>query len=150
MDSSHHRCQIFTTWPPTEFSFPTLRRSAAWQSCFSSWPHRQLGALISENLNVAKHAWRKVFRCSFKSVSSSVSPVCIPDTPKKGEEARKKEVLAPIHTHTQGRGNPERQEEQKSGDTVSRRSKTMQGGREQTDLRTNLHSETDLRKTEDT
>ena len=54
---------------------------------------------------------------------------------KGGEGRKKKEVLPPpsiqmLHTHTrQSRGNPERQEEEKSGHTTGRRPKTAQGGR---------------------
>ena len=54
---------------------------------------------------------------------------------KKGEEGRKKKEVLHLsrcytHTHTrQSRGNPERQEEGKSGHTTGRRPKTAQGGR---------------------
>ena len=57
---------------------------------------------------------------------------------KGGEGRKKKEVLhlSRCYTHTwQSRGNPERQEEEKSGHTTGRRPKTAQGGGEQTDLR---------------
>ena len=59
---------------------------------------------------------------------------------EKREEKRKRRkfYIYPdvTHTHTrQSRGNPERQEEEKSGHTTGRRPKTTQGGREQTDLR---------------
>ena len=66
---------------------------------------------------------------------------CPPALFKKGEEGRKKkkkEVLhlsrCYTHTHTRQsrgnpRGNPERQEEEKSGHTTGRRPKTAQGGR---------------------
>ena len=60
---------------------------------------------------------------------------------KKEEEGRKKKEVLHLsrcytHTHTrQSRGNPERQEEEKSGHTTGRRPKTAQGGGEQTDLR---------------
>ena len=54
---------------------------------------------------------------------------------KQGEEGRKKKEVLHLsrcytHTHTrQSRGNPERQEEEKSRHTTGRRPKTAQGGR---------------------
>ena len=51
---------------------------------------------------------------------------------EKREEKRRRFYIYPdvTHTHTrQSRGNPERQEEEKSGHTTGRRPKTAQGGR---------------------
>ena len=77
---------------------------------------------------------------------------------KRGRKKKKKEVLrlprcyTHTHTHTrQSRGNPERQEEEKSGHTTGRRPKTAQGGEgNRRTSGTNLHGETDLTKTEHT
>ena len=74
------------------------------------------------------------------TLASSLVPVqCASLAPpalfKKGEEGRKKKEVLHLsrcytHTHTrQSRGNPERQEEEKSGHTTGRRPKTAQGGR---------------------
>ena len=70
---------------------------------------------------------------------------------EKREEKRRKFYIYPdvTHTHTrQSRENPERQEEEKSGHTTSKRPKTAQGGEgNRRTSGTNLHGETDLTKT---
>ena len=99
-------------------------------------------------------SWISHFTGSFVGHSPS-EMLCPPALFKKGEEGRKKkkEVLhlsrCYTHTHTrQSRENPERQEEEKSGHTTSKRPKTAQGGEgNRRTSGTNLHGETDLTKT---
>ena len=72
---------------------------------------------------------------------------------KREEKGRKFYIYPDVtHTHTrQSWGNPERQEEEKSGHTTGRRPKTAQGGKgNRRTSGTNLHGETDLTKTEHT
>ena len=69
---------------------------------------------------------------------------------KREEKRRRKFYIYPdvTHTHTrQSRENPERQEEEKSGHTTSKRPKTAQGEGNRRTSGTNLHGETDLTKT---
>ena len=73
------------------------------------------------------------------------------DLKRERTEGRKREkfyiYLDVTHTQ-QGRENPERQEEEKSGHTTGRRPKTAQGGEgNKRTSGTNLHGETDLTKT---
>ena len=97
-------------------------------------------------------SWISHFTGSFVGHSPS-EMLCPPALFKKGEEGRKKKEVLHLprcytHTHTrQSRGNPERQEEEKSGHTTGRRPKTAQGGEgNRRTSGTNLHGETDLTK----
>ena len=98
-------------------------------------------------------SWISHFTGSFVGHSPS-EMLCPPALFKKGEEGRKKKEVLHLsrcytHTHTrQSRENPERQEEEKSGHTTSKRPKTAQGGEgNRRTSGTNLHGETDLTKT---
>ena len=97
-------------------------------------------------------SWISHFTGSFVGHSHS-EMLCPPALFKKGEEGRKKKKeilhLSRCYTHTrQSRENPERQEEEKSGHTTSKRPKTAQGGEgNRRTSGTNLHGETDLTKT---
>ena len=105
-------------------------------------------------MQVRLHGSRGVSSVATDPPGTPVDP-CIIFRIRKGEDkGRKREIrsftsIQMLHTHTRPEpGQPERQEEEKSGHTKGKRPKTAQGGEgNRRTSGTNLHGETDLNKT---